>query len=827
MNNWVGTFGGNPIKPQYPQYEEIALSANIELVWPIETMETAPYVAAWVNVSPSIGSLSITMPPATEGSTGIASLVTNAGANDFTLRDNDGGAIAVIATGEAWVVGLTDNSTNAGTWLVLQLGALTSQAQASALAGNGLQAFGALLQTTIWPRVVSAGGTILASDRARGIVWTGVIGTMQLDARATLTEKWWCLVTNNGSGVLTLSTTGGDTINGVASITLPVSGLPVGYSVLIAAGATEFKTFLGIPTPTPISAGGTGANNAGSALTNLGGTGIGISIFTAPNAAAVLALLGITPNLLTEKTIGASQGVSAGDTGTVFVATTALQLSLPQTTTVTKSFIFCGYAQGGAITLHPDPADSVNGGVAGANLVVAQGSSFLLVNDHGGNWWPLFLSVPPSGVWAVSGGTVNAITATFAPANTTLTDGLILAFRATGANTSTTPTFAPDGLTAHTITRMGGQALLAGDIPGNLAECLVRYNLANTRWELLNPASRQVPWVAAGGTADVITATYSPANTMLYDGLLLSFRATAPNATNTPTFAPDGLTARNITKKGGQVLTPGDIPANNAECLVRYNLAQTRWELLNTGSSAAGSAGGTSGLKVTNNGGTPNTKIDVTAGSLAVSDGTSTVNLSNVSVTIDGTVIGANGIDAGALAATTWYYVFVIYNSSSLTTAGLISLSATVPTLPAGYTFMSRVGAMRTDGAAHFLRTLQYGRTARYTSPPLPQMSTGAAGDVTIPTWVAVSVASYVPPTATMIALFATIQGTNSVIIAAPNPNYGNDVSTANPAPYVTFANTNTRPGYLVEFLLESGNVYWANSGTTPILICAGWEDAN
>ena len=92
--------------------------------------------------------------------------------------------------------------------------------------------------------------------------------------------------------------------------------------------------------------------------------------------------------------------------------------------------------------------------------------------------------------WVISAGTSDAITATYTPALTVLNDGQLCFFRATAANATTTPTFSPNSLTAHTITKSGGIALFAGDIPGALAECMLRYNLANTRWELLNPAQR-------------------------------------------------------------------------------------------------------------------------------------------------------------------------------------------------------------------------------------------------------------------------------------------------------------------------------------------------
>lgn len=91
--------------------------------------------------------------------------------------------------------------------------------------------------------------------------------------------------------------------------------------------------------------------------------------------------------------------------------------------------------------------------------------------------------------WTIGAGTGDAITATFTPAITALIDGQMCFVRTPGANATTTPTFAPNGLTARTITKVGGSALLIGEIAGNLAELILRYNLANTRWELLNPAA--------------------------------------------------------------------------------------------------------------------------------------------------------------------------------------------------------------------------------------------------------------------------------------------------------------------------------------------------
>ena len=90
--------------------------------------------------------------------------------------------------------------------------------------------------------------------------------------------------------------------------------------------------------------------------------------------------------------------------------------------------------------------------------------------------------------WSTDSGSATAYAITLTPALTGLLDGQLCYMRAANANTTTTPTFSPNVLTAHTITKTGGVALALGDIQAN-QECILRYNLANTRWELLNPSN--------------------------------------------------------------------------------------------------------------------------------------------------------------------------------------------------------------------------------------------------------------------------------------------------------------------------------------------------
>jgi microcystin-dependent protein len=105
--------------------------------------------------------------------------------------------------------------------------------------------------------------------------------------------------------------------------------------------------------------------------------------------------------------------------------------------------------------------------------------------------------------WVAASGTHDAITATYDPPIVSpIADGTVLSFRATSANLTTAPTFSPNGLSAASITKNGGATLAIGDIPGSLAEVSLRWNLANARFELLNPPAVPVGAIVPyfGGT---------------------------------------------------------------------------------------------------------------------------------------------------------------------------------------------------------------------------------------------------------------------------------------------------------------------------------------
>lgn len=241
-----------------------------------------------------------------------------------------------------------------------------------------------------------------------------------------------------------------------------------------------------------------------------------------------------------------------------------------------------------------------------------------------------------------------------------------------------------------------------------------------------------------------------------------------------------------------------------------------------TSAQAGGVRGAFSNLKGIN-GGSPNSQWVVTADEVILENASgATFKASTVSVTISTASSGANGIDSGSVAANTWYSVWVIYNGT--TVAGLLSTSATTPTLPGGYTYYARVGWIRTDGSSNLYRLLQYGRKTRFTTPPQQTMASGSVGSVTVPTWVAVTVSSFVPSTASQISM-RVFNDANKIVMVAPDNSYGAYNSTTNP-PIYSNGDTTNQTNAIVEMMLESTVFYWASNGANDLLLIYGWEDS-
>jgi hypothetical protein len=184
---------------------------------------------------------------------------------------------------------------------------------------------------------------------------------------------------------------------------------------------------------------------------------------------------------------------------------------------------------------------------------------------------------------------------------------------------------------------------------------------------------------------------------------------------------------------------------------------------------------------------------------------------------------GANALDTGTVAASTWYAVWAIYNET--TVAGLLSLSATAPTMPSGYTHKGRIGWVRTDASSNLLRTIQYGTQAQYITPAagFPVMATGSTAGV----WLAVAVANFAPSTAGAIVVGAVKNNVLATIGAHPNNAIAVPTGTTSLSVLWLGDNGNfgTPGGIQGTIMLETTNIYWFSGTASANLYAQGWID--
>ena len=124
-----------------------------------------------------------------------------------------------------------------------------------------------------------------------------------------------------------------------------------------------------------------------------------------------------------------------------------------------------------------------------------------------------------------------------------------------------------------------------------------------------------------------------------------------------------------------------------------------------------------------------------------------TITLTSLDETNDVSIAGpiAGGRDqAGAFDAPSWIHFFFIYNPVTGDVSSLSSASPTAPTLPAGYTFFVRTGAVWFSDISQLLITYQMGDRATYNTywPKWDSHATGVE---------AIDLARYVPTTAKLV----------------------------------------------------------------------------
>jgi hypothetical protein len=409
---------------------------------------------------------------------------------------------------------------------------------------------------------------------------------------------------------------------------------------------------------------------------------------------------------------------------------------------------------------------------SGRAIIFGSGSYRQVVKDQFGNLiWDQTTSEPISGSASFGGTSTGTVNAQIVSAGTwSGADGSIINFTAGLTNTGSMTITVGVGGSPIALLKNGSSGpvnLVAGDVTsGNIYS--IAYSVSLGTFQLL----QSLP-------AAVVIATQAQA---------------IAGADNTTVMTP---------LRTSQAIGAFGVPATAAlvaSWSFRFNPAGTLPEYAHPLAT-----GNFSGLKVTV---TSSSAVTVTA-SLGL----------NVSADI--TVSGAGGLDTGAEASSTWYYVWVIW--SGTTAAALLSTSSTAPTMPATYVNKVLVGAIRNDNSFNLWRMIQYGRRAQIlvgTNPTAPPVIvTGSNGNVLTAT----SISGFVPSTASV--LHATARHSmndNTIFMVSPNASYTNTnafVSDTNSGITGSFIGLNAP----FSMVLESTNIYYASSTGNSVLL-NGWE---
>jgi hypothetical protein len=233
--SFISPFTGDVIQPTDVSYASYNLTANLQLYWAGLATGTQSPAARIMDVYQN-ASWTLTMPDATQVSVGEDALIRNTSATAVNVLNFAGSVICTVAGGTAQYIYLTSNSTTGGNWGVIAFGSTTSTANAAQLAGLGLVAITTTLNQSHPVVGVATAYTYTASDRAQTRLWTGGAGTGTLPLAATLGNNWFTIFKNNGTGSYTVSTTGGQFIDGLTTKTFQ----PSESAFIICDGASYY-----------------------------------------------------------------------------------------------------------------------------------------------------------------------------------------------------------------------------------------------------------------------------------------------------------------------------------------------------------------------------------------------------------------------------------------------------------------------------------------------------------------------------------------------------------------------------------------------------------
>ncbi len=315
-----------------------------------------------------------------------------------------------------------------------------------------------------------------------------------------------------------------------------------------------------------------------------------------------------------------------------------------------------------------------------------------------------------------------------------------------------------------------------------------------------------------GGTASNTFKTVGMKPTIMIPDSVggLGFYSVASTNADNQAIVASGFSIGGDGSVNATVLKQGGTPLGSAAFLSSSSLVQS---------------GSIDGLELVYGG---TTTFGVTAGQASSDDGSTsmTLALALTKTTAAWAVGSGNGsLDTGALAANSWYHVFLIQRPDTGVEDVLLSLSLTAPTMPANYTKKRRIGSLKTNGSSQLISFTQVGDMFEWSTPVFDITSAAM-------TSTALLVTLSVPPGISVLAKMNVTGGSSTnANVAVYDPALGAQAATSfNRIIFIPGANV---PGIFVVAQVNiptntSRQVYAAGldgAGTTATIATQGWVD--